>query len=163
MSIPDARRLGIYVVLLSAIAFNLYVLLPEVSISVPPLNDQVLHVTNLGRIISAMAFGQHLTDHWLPSIGEGYPLFHYYQHLPYVLVALVELFAIIFLRAAPLPATLLAWTHYLLLGVFPLSIYWSMRRLSFERLASACAALTASLIATNGLYGFDFNSYVWSG
>lgn len=163
MSIPDARRLGIYVVLLSAIAFNLYVLSPEVSISVPPLNDQVLHVTNLGRIISAMAFGQHLTDHWLPSIGEGYPLFHYYQHLPYVLVALVELFAIIFLRAAPLPATLLAWTHYLLLGVFPLSIYWSMRRLSFERLASACAALTASLIATNGLYGFDFNSYVWSG
>lgn len=163
INVPDTKRLGAYVVLLTAIAFNLYVLSPEVSINVPPLNDNVLHLTNLGRIISAIAFDQNATDHWLPSIGEGYPLFHYYQHLPYVLVAIIELFSIIFLRTAPLPSELLSWTLYLLLSVFPLSIYWSMLRFDFDRLTSALAALTASLIATNGLYGFDFNSYVWSG
>jgi hypothetical protein len=152
-----------YGVLLAAIAFNLYILWPEVSISVPPLNDNVLHLTNLGRIISAIAFNQSMSDHWLPSIGAGYPLFHYYQHLPYMLAALIEYVSIVFLRAAPLPSELLDWTRYLLLSLFPLSICWSMRRFGFDRLASALAALTASLIATQGLYGFDFNSYVWSG
>src|SRR5581483_6395717 len=43
------------------------------------------------------------------------------------------------------------------------SIHSSTRRLGFARLPAALAGLAASLLATNGLYGFDVGSYVWRG
>ena len=55
------------------------------------------------------------------------------------------------------------WTSYLLLSLFPLSIYWSMRRFGFDQLSSAMGGLVASLTATDGLFGLDFMSYVWRG
>ncbi len=38
-----------------------------------------------------------------------------------------------------------------------------MRGFGFDRLAAALAGLAASLLATDGLYGFDLASYVWRG
>jgi hypothetical protein len=149
--------------LLAAITFNLYWLWAEVAISVPQLNDGVLHQLLLGRTVSALVLNESVTDRWLPSIGLGYPLFHYYQHFAYLPPALVEYFSVFVLHVALPIGDLLSWTSYLLLCLFPVSIYWSMRRLDFERLAAAFAALAASLIATNGLYGLDYNSYTWSG
>ncbi|MFL5800211.1 MAG: YfhO family protein, partial [Roseiflexaceae bacterium] len=146
-----------------AIAFNLYWLWPEVAISVPQLNDGVLHQLLLGRTVAALASGENVTDHWLAPIGMGYPLFHYYQHFAYLLPALAEYFSVFVLHVALPIADLLSWTTYLLLCLFPVSVYWSVRRVGFERPAAAFAALAASLLVTNGLYGFDYNSYVWRG
>ena len=146
-------------ILLFAVTFNLAALYPEVSIKAPMLNDGVLHFLALERIVTAWESGKPAIDLWLPTIGLGYPLFHHYQHLPYVVqTALYRL----------LPDTvslidLFRWTNYLLLSFFPLSIYWSMRRFGFARLIAAMSGLVASLLATNGLYGFDFSSYLWSG
>jgi hypothetical protein len=55
------------------------------------------------------------------------------------------------------------WFSYVLLSPFPVSVYWAMRRFGFARLPSAFGALACLLITTNGLSGFDFNSYVWRG
>jgi hypothetical protein len=162
-AIESLMEQGVYLLLLVAIAFNLYFLLPEVTVDAPPLNDNVLHVTNLSRAIGALITHQDVTDHWLANIALGYPLFHYYQHLPYVIPALVEWLALAWLRVAPAPTVLLNWITYLMLSLFPLSIYWSMRRFGFARTPAALGALCSSLLSTNGLYGFDFNSYVWSG
>ncbi len=142
-----------------AVAFNLYHLYPEVAIKVPSLNDGVLHRLALEQSARALAGGQSPLDPWLAPIALGYPLFHYYQHLPYIGPAALHL-----LSGEMFSLTgLFHWTRYLLLSLFPLSIYWSVRRFGFARLAAAWGGLLASLPVTNGLYGFDFASYTWSG
>ncbi len=142
-----------------AVAFNLYRLYPEVAIKAPLLNDGVLHLLALERSAAALAAGQNATDPWLAPVVLGYPLFHHYQHLPYAGPAVLYH---LFRGALPL-FDLFNWTRYLLLSLFPLSIYWSMRRFGFARLAAALGGLVAPLLATNGLYGLDLTSYTWSG
>jgi hypothetical protein len=142
-----------------AVAFNLYHIYPEVAIKSPLLNDGVLHRLALERAVGALAARQNPTDPWLPSIAMGYPLFHHYQHLPYALPALLSFP----LRGVVAPADMLSWISYLLLSLFPLSIYWALRRFGFGPLPAALAGLVASLLATDGLYGFDLGSYLWRG
>ncbi len=141
-----------------AIAFNAYFLLPEVRIAAPKLNDGVLHLLSLRRMIDAFKAGDDPTDVWFAPVTTGYPLFHHYQHLPFVLPALVSL-------ALPNVGviTIFNATSYLLLCAFPVSVYWSMRRFGFPSIVSALSALMAPLLSTNGLFGFDDLSYVWLG
>jgi hypothetical protein len=154
---PDAVVAGL--LLLFAVVFNLYQLYPEVSIQAPVLNDGVLHRLAFERAASALAAGQDPTDPWLATVVLGYPLFHHYQHLPYVLPALLS-FPLHGLLDLP---DVFDWTRYLLLCLFPLSIYWSMRRFGFGRLPAAFGGLVAPLLATDGLYGLDLGSYLWRG
>jgi hypothetical protein len=149
--------------LLGAVAFNLYYLFPEVAIRVPALNDDVLHLLTLQQTVAALAAGKDPTDFWLGQIGFGYPLFHYYQHLPDVAPAVLYALLSRVIRSMPPLDLVLSWISYLLLSLFPLSIYWSMRRFGFDRLPSAFAGLAASLISANFIYGLDFGSYVWAG
>ena len=58
---------------------------------------------------------------------------------------------------------MLQWSNYLLISLFPVSIYWSMRRFGFDRIIFAKGALVSSLGTTNGFYGFDFRSYIFAG
>lgn len=147
------------ILLSAAIAFNLAVLYPEVALPSPDLNDNVLHFTLVERVIEAFERGEDPTDPWVPYFVQGYPLFHYYQHLPHLATALLyqALGGLVSLF------TLFKWLNYILLCIFPLSIYWSGRRLGFDPLPSALAGLTASLLSTDGLYGLDWASYVWRG
>lgn len=145
--------------LLLAVLFNLYHLYPETAGQAPLLNDGVLHRLALEQTATALAAGRNPTDFWLAQIGLGYPLFHHYQHLAYLPPALLYLASG---RVLPLPA-LYAWTVYLLLSFFPLSIFWSMRRFGLDPLPAALAGLAASLLATDGLFGFEYGSYVWRG
>jgi hypothetical protein len=154
---PDAVVASL--LLLFTVAFNLVRLYPEVAIQAPLLNDGVLHRLAFERAVSALAAGQDPTDPWLAPVVMGYPLFHHYQHLPHVLLALLS-FPLHGLLDLP---DLFDWTRYLLLCLFPLSIYGSMRRFGLGRLPAALAGLVAPLLATDGLYGFDLTSYVWRG
>lgn len=146
-------------ILLFAVAFNLCYLYSEVGLRVPMLHDGVLHLLNLQRVVAAIAEGQDPTDVWLGGLDLGYPLFHHYQHLAYLPPALLYL---LFQHTIPLD-DVYRWTNYLLLSLFPVTIYFSMRWFGFGRLPSALAGLVAPLLATDGLYGFDFGSYVWRG
>lgn len=158
-ALPSGEGFLAALLLSCAIVFNLYHLSPEVTSGAPLLNDGVLHLLALRRTVVALAAMQDPTDPWLATIGMGYPLFHYYQHLPYLPPAILSL-----LLGDRLPsASIFHWTNYLLLSLFPLSIYWSMRCFGFCRLQGALGGLVASLVATNGLYGLDFASYVWRG
>jgi hypothetical protein len=145
--------------LLIAVGFNLTQLYPGVSGDVLDGNDSVLHLLLARAAVEAITQGQYFTDPWQGTMSMGFPVFHYYQHLPHIGLALVH---VITLRAFPL-ADLLHWTTYLLLSLFPLSIYWSLRRFGFDRISSAMGGLVAPLAATNGLYGFSFASYVFAG
>ena len=138
-------------------AFNLIHLYPEVAIHTPRLNDGVLHLLAAEGAAAALDAGQDPTDFWLGGVTFGYPLVHHYQHLPYVALALAH-------RLTGLPVTtLFDWSGYLLLCLFPLSVYGAMRRVGFGPLPAVLAGLAAPLLATDGLYGFDFGSYAWRG
>ncbi len=145
--------------LLGAVAFNLTVLWPEVAVETPTLNDNTLHLALVQRAADALERGEDPTDPWVPTFVEGYPLFHHYQHLPHVATALI--YAALG-RAVP-AQRVLNWVQLLLLSTFPLSLYWTGRRLGFAAVPSAVAGVVSSLLATNGLYGLDWASYLWRG
>ncbi len=153
------ERLIAYGVLLVAIAFSGLSLLPEGTIHVPPLNDNVLHILAVKQTADAWLAGKNPTDSWLAPIGLGYPLDHHYQHLEYLPVAGLYLLV---QRAFSIGA-IISWSTVLLLSLFPLAFYVSMRKFGFGYLPAAFAGLVAPLLATKGLFGFDFASYVWSG
>ena len=145
--------------LLFAVAFNLVYLYPEVADDILDWNDTGMHVLLTDAALDAITHRQDVTDPWQSTMGMGFPLFHYYQHLPHITIALIH---VITLEVFPL-ANMLHWTTYLLLSFFPLSIYWSLRRFGFDLLSAAMGGLVASLAATNGLYGLGFASYVFRG
>ena len=155
----EPENLIVVWILLLAIGFNLINLYPEVSLRVTDPNDGVLHLLLTEFAMEAFTRGQNPTDPWVGDTGMGFPLFHYYQHLPYVSVAVVNILTLKVVSAS----VLVNWATYLLLSLFPLSIYWSLRRFGFDHITSAMGGLVASLTATPGLYGLDFHSYVWRG
>lgn len=99
-----------------AVGFNLYHLYPEAVLQPPALNDGVLHRLALERTASALASSQDPTDPWLANLILGYPLFHYYQSLPYLIPALLTLPV----SGSINPAYLLTWLQVVLLSLFPL-------------------------------------------
>ena len=148
-----------FLLVLVAVAFNLYHLYPELAFKVTGPNDQVLHLLLTDSAMEAITRGQNFTDPWLRATGMGFPLLHYYQPLAHVSAALIHALTLGILS----PVNMVDWTTYLLLSLFPISIYWSMRCLDFERLSSAMGGFVASFTATPGLFGLDFHSYVWRG
>jgi hypothetical protein len=145
--------------LLFAVAFNLAFLLPEVRGGVVSFNDSVMHLLLTEMAVEAITHGRDFTDPWQGTMSMGFPFFHHYQHLPHITVALVH---VLTFEAFPV-ADMMRWSTYLLLSLFPLSIYWSLRRFGFEQLTAAMGGLVASLAATNLLWGFGYTSYTFLG
>lgn len=140
-------------------AFNAVALLPELRLPIPSLNDGAVHYLYVQRASEALATGEHPLDHWGPELELGFPQFFYYQHLPHLTVVLLH--RLLLKQADPL--TLFNLIRYLLLVGFPLTVYWSMRRLGFSVVAGGVAAAMASLLSTDHRYGFEYDSYVWRG
>src|SRR5205809_3915996 len=140
-------------------AFNAIALLPEVTIAVPNVNDDAEHVLFIQQASDAWAGGQDPLDFWVPQVELGFPQFLYYQNAPHlVVVALAKMtFGLVSLR------TLFDLVRYVLLVSFPLTVFWSMRRLGFSDVAAAIGAAAGSLLAGNNRYGFEYDSYVWRG
>lgn len=151
-------RLAPAVILLSVV-FNLVFLYPEVAIPVPNLNDNVMHLSLVERASETLSSRESTFDPWVSYWVMGFPVFHYYQHLPHIAVA-----AIHFLTLERIDLfTLFNWTKYLLLAFFPLPVFFGLRMMAFPKSAAAFSAFCSSLLSTHNLYGFDFGSYVWAG
>jgi len=139
---------------------NAVALIPEVTIPVPNVNDDALHVLFVRRAADAWSRGENVVDHWLPQIELGVPQFLEYQHLPHVAVAILGR---VTLGAIDL-RTLFDLVRYALLLLFPLTVFWSMRTMGFTTVASAIAAAASSLLSGSPRgYGFEYDSYVWRG
>jgi hypothetical protein len=139
--------------------FNAVALLPEVGYQVPNVNDDAEHVLFIQQASDAWANGQDPLDFWVPQLELGFPQFLYYQNLPHLVVVVLGklTFGLVSLR------TLFDMVRYVLLVGFPLTVFWSMRRLGFSDVAAAIGAAAGSLISGNNRYGFEYDSYVWRG
>jgi hypothetical protein len=139
--------------------FNAIALLPEVAYEVPNVNDDAEHALFIQQASNAWASGQDPLDFWVPQVELGFPQFLYYQNLPHlVVVALGKVtFGLVSLR------TLFDLVRYVLLVGFPLTVFWSMRRLGFSDVAAAIGAAAGALLSGSHRYGFEYDSYVWRG
>jgi hypothetical protein len=139
--------------------FNAIALLPEVLYPLPNVNDDAEHVLFIQQASDAWARGQDPLDFWVPQIELGFPQFLYYQNLAHlVVVALGKLtFGVIPLR------TLFDLVRYVLLVAFPLTVFWSMRRMGFSSVAAAIGGAAGALLSGGHRYGFEYDSYVWRG
>jgi Bacterial membrane protein YfhO len=88
-------------------------------------------------------------------LGEGSPQFLHYQSLPAMLSGLAGI--------AVAPDVAFRWSLYLLLSLWPISVYLSARAFGAGRpAAAASAAMAPFLVSTTGV-GYEQHAYVWTG
>ena len=112
--------------------FNAIELLPELT-PIPNVNDDAAHLLFVRRADQAITLGQDPIDFWVPDLELGFPEFVYYQHLPHLTVVA----AYRALLGTVDIARVFNGVRYLLLVGFPLTVFWSMRRMGFGRVTSA--------------------------
>ncbi len=152
LAVPD--RWGPWSLLILAVAWGCWNLRSELT-PVPYLDDSSIH-EQMVRFASARIAAGHLPQtSWFPYLGLGSPQFLHYQGLPATLTGLVG--NIIG------PDTAFRWSLYLLLALWPLTIYWSARLFGLSRwVAASAAALSPFLLSAAGI-GYETKAYVWIG
>jgi len=160
-STDDSTPSGFAVLTLVFLAciFNAIALFAEVQHVTPGDNDQVFHYLMIERAEQAIFAGDNPFDHWLPQLELGFPQFFYYQNLPHLVVVGLHL---LLLRHVSL-IRLLNLVRYLLMLTFPLTVYWSMRKMEFSAVAAASGAMVSSMLSCRLDFGFDYKNYLWQG
>ncbi|HEY6526432.1 MAG TPA: YfhO family protein, partial [Solirubrobacteraceae bacterium] len=92
---------------------------------------------------------------WFPFLGEGSPQFLHYQSLPATLTGAAGLLTG--------PDVAFRWSLYLLLSLWPISVYLSARAFGAARpAAAASAAMAPFLVSVTGV-GYEQHAYLWTG
>lgn len=152
-------RLAIGLLVAAPMILTALALLPELTIRVPNLNGDAFQFLLVQRISEVMSLGGNPLDVWVPQLELGFPQAFYYQNLPHLAVVLLDRLA---LGSFDL-FTLFNLVRWLLFVLFPLTVFWSMRRMGFSTVASAMAAAASPLISGAFRYGFEYDSYTWRG
>lgn len=149
--------------LLFAIGFNLWIYRLEPTAKVDP-NDNHFQYALVDRTNQIWDFALkkfsffYLFDHWVPNWAEGYNLPYYYSHIPQILI--VATWRLLHI------GTLFQYYHYviyLLLSLFPVSMFIALRIMGLTWMSAGFGALIASQISTDGFYGLDPASFLWRG
>ena len=138
----------------AAVGWNL-VNLRALTLAVTYLNDSTVH-EQMVRFATAQLRAGHLPfASWFPFLGEGSPQFLHYQSLPAVLAGAVGLLTG--------PDTAFRWSLYLLLSLWPVSVYLSARAFRAGRPAAAASAAMAPFLMSATGVGYEQVAYVWTG
>ncbi|MGH2740010.1 MAG: DUF6541 family protein [Actinomycetota bacterium] len=138
----------------AAVLFNLVVLRPEVT-PANNLNDSAVHAQMVRWAETRIEREQLPLDGWYPYLGLGSSRFHRYHSLPHILTGLVgRIFG---------PDAAFRWSVYLLLALWPISVYLGSRLLGWSRWVAGSAALVSPLLVSAPGIGFEHGSYVWRG
>jgi len=139
---------------LLACLINLWILRSE-TLGVPNFNDSSLHLAMIRWARYQMDQGQVPLSGWYPHLSTGLPLFTHYQSLAHLLAALLSYpFGV---------DAVFQWSLYLLLALWPLSVYWGARLLGWDSWTGAVAALVAPVMVSINGYGFESGSFTWWG
>src|SRR5205814_1723143 len=132
--------------------------LDAVTLTAPLFLLSILFLTAIAVHFS-VKLSENVLDHWVPQLELGFPWFIYYQPLPALVVVLVHraLFGLFDLL------TVFNAVRYVLLVGFPLTVFWSLRRMGVAAAGAAMAAAAAPLLSGDFRYGFDYDSYIWRG
>jgi len=138
----------------AAAGWNL-VNLRAVTLPVTYLNDSSVH-EQMVRFATAQLRAGHLPlTSWFPFLGAGSPQFLHYQSLPAMLAGALGLLTG--------PGVAFRWTLYVLLSLWPVSVYLAARAFGASRAgAAASAAMAPFLMSVTGV-GFEQQAYAWNG
>jgi hypothetical protein len=158
---PTRRRLRVLsrVLLCGGVLIPVFCLLPELLYLTPDLNDGAFHQGVARNTIAALREGLNPLDFWVPTWLAGYPLFHYYQPGPYLLLALGHF------ATAGTVSLLLLYRLFTIaaLALFPATNYLALRWLGLPRETAGWGAFLACLVSARGSYGIELGSFTWSG
>jgi Bacterial membrane protein YfhO/6-pyruvoyl-tetrahydropterin synthase related domain len=146
-------------ILVAVTLFYAIMLMPELTVLSPELNDNVFHYALTLSMQREFAAGGNILDHWVPYWSMGYPVFHHYQHIPHLIIVAIYN---IFYGQIPLFLIFRFFT-YILLVLYPLVLYFSLRRMRFSALIAAFAALFALTLSNISGYGLELGSFLWRG
>ncbi len=119
------------------------------------LDDSSVHEQMVRFATLQLRSGHLPLTSWFPFLGLGSPQFLHYQSLPAMLTGLIGL--------AMGPDAAFRWTLYLLLSLWPLSVYLAARLFGTDRWAAgASAAMSPFLVSATGI-GYEQHAYVWVG
>jgi Bacterial membrane protein YfhO len=143
-----------WLIVAAAVGWNLYSL-RALTLAVTYLNDSSLHEQMVRFATARLRAGQSPLTSWFPFLGEGSPQFLHYQSLPAILTGGLGLLIG--------PDTAFRWSLYLLLSLWPVSVYLSARAFGAGRpAAAASAAMAPFLISATGV-GYEQGAYAWTG
>jgi hypothetical protein len=138
----------------AAVGWNLFSL-RALTRAVAYLNDSSLH-EQMVRFATVQLRAGHLPlSSWFPFLGEGSPQFLHYQSLPAILTGALGLLIG--------PDAAFRWTLYLLLSLWPISVYLSARAFGAARPAAAASAAMAPFLVSATGVGYEQHAYVWTG
>jgi Bacterial membrane protein YfhO len=138
----------------AAIGWNL-VSLRALTLQVTYLNDSSLH-EQMVRFATAQLRAGHLPlSSWFPFLGEGSPQFLHYQSLPAMVTGVVGL--------VTGPDVAFRWSLYLLLSLWPVSVYLSARAFGAGRPAAAASAAMAPFLVSITGVGYEQHAYLPAG
>ena len=138
----------------AAVCWNL-VSLRALTSGVPYLNDSSMHEQMVRFATSQLRAGHLPLTSWFPFLGEGSPQFLHYQSLPAILTGAVGLLTG--------PDVAFRWSMYLLLSLWPISVYLSSRAFGGGRPAAAASAAMAPFLVSATGVGYEQHAYVWTG
>jgi Gpi18-like mannosyltransferase len=136
--------------------FGLVVLRSETNVP-PNLNDSTFHLQMVRWASGQIHEGRVPLDGWFPDLSLGSSFFHHYQSLSETLTA----YTAQVLGASD--QTTYQWILYLLLALWPISVYLGARLLEWDRWTSVAAAAISPLIVSAPGYGYEHGSYTWQG
>jgi hypothetical protein len=138
----------------AAVGWNL-VNLRALTLGVAYGDDSSVH-EQMVRFATAQLRAGHLPlTSWFPFLGEGSPQFLHYQSLPAILTGLAGL--------AVGPDVAFRWSLYLLLSLWPVSVYLAARAFGAGRPAAAASAAMAPFLLSATGVGYEQQAYVWLG
>jgi hypothetical protein len=147
-------RTGPFLLVALSLAWGLWELRPELR-AVPYLDDSTLHQQMVRSAADRISAGHLPLTSWWPYLGLGSPQFLHYQSLPSMISGVIGTFAN--------PDAVFRWSLYLLLALWPLSVYWSGRLFGLSRWTAATAAAIAPFLASAAGIGYETKAYVWVG
>ena len=153
---PTQRRAarGPWLLVAAAVAWNL-VSLRATTLEVAYLDDSSVHAQMVRFATAQLRAGDLPLTSWFPYLSLGSPQFLHYQSLPAMLAGLVGLLTG--------PDAAFRWSLYLLLSLWPVSVYVGARLFGLGRLAAAAAAaMSPFLVSATGI-GYEQHAYVWTG
>ena len=143
-----------WLVVAAAVLWNYWWLRSE-TLTVATLDDSSVH-EQMVRFAAARLRSGHLPQaSWFPYLGLGSPQFLHYQSLPATLTGAVGI--------VMGPDRAFSWSLYLLLSLWPVSVYWGARALHWDRWIAAMAAAASPFIVSAVGVGFETKAYVWVG
>ena len=138
----------------AAVVWNLFNLRAE-TVSVANGNDRAMHA-EMVRFATAQWRKGHLPlTTWFPNLGLGSPHFLHYQSLPAMITGLIGV--------ATGPNTAFCWSTYLLVSMWPVSVYLGARVFGLKRWSAACSAAIAPFLYSQSGVGYEQRAYLWSG